>query len=218
MRKLPDHSEANSVSGIWFVFPDEVAIIKVWLSTMTGKEKVYANEALVYETRNIHKFATHYDIDYAGHQYEVEILTRNIMTFTIACNLFREGRLVGAQFCGLDSFGVFKVQPAPDTTEIQMRALSRYRSRAQVYLQEFDLQEARHQYEWILSVDDEDAEAHFYLACIASLEEDTDRAFHHLAQALHYGLSGLERIRSVDYLAYLRVQPAFERFCAEYAI
>lgn len=209
MKQLPDQSKANTANGIWFVFSDTEAIFKVWLSTLTGKEKVFANEELIYETRNITRLHTTYDLEYAGRPYELEIYTRSLLTMTIECNLFKAGRLVGSQICQINAMGLMDVDDSTDRVAPQKRAISRYRHQALVHLQGYDLAEARAQYEWVIQVDPKDAESHFYLACIASLEEEVPLAVKHLQMALELSLSGRERILSIDYLAYLRIQPEF---------
>lgn len=209
MKQLPDQPQANSAKGIWFVFPDSEAIFKVWLSTLTGKEKVFANEELIYETRNITRLHTIYDLEYGGKNYEVEIKTIALMLFTIECNLFREGRIIGAQLCKMNEMGLLQVDELVDREKPQARALSRYRSTAHRYLQEYDLAKAKAQYSWVTEVEPGDAESHFYLACIASLEENVSLALHHLEIALELVLNGRDRILSIDHLAYLRIQPEF---------
>jgi len=209
MKQLPDQPQANSAKGIWFVFPDSEAIFKVWLSMLTGKEKVFANDELIYQTRNITRLHTTYDLEYRGKAYELEIKTVSLMVYTIECNLFREGRIIGAQLCKINEMGLLRVDELVDREKPQARALSRYRSTAHQYLQEYDLAKAKAQYQWVTGVAPEDAESYFYLACIASLEEDVVQAIQHLETALNLSLNGQNRILSIDHLAYLRIQPEF---------
>jgi TM2 domain-containing membrane protein YozV len=53
---------------------------------------------------------------------------------------------------------------------------------------------------------------HFHLACVYSLMEDSARGFYHLERAVGHGFRELEKIKSEDTLAYLRIQPEFPLF------
>ena len=78
----------------------------------------------------------------------------------------------------------------------------------------YDYNGAIADFEKALEVRPDDLAVHFNLACAYSLTENADRAFHHLDRAVQLGFTDLDRIRTHDALAYLRVQPdyaAFER-------
>lgn len=218
MNNLPEQSTASTVNGIWFVFPEPHTIVRVWLSTMSGKEKVFANDDLIFETRNVTRLKTFYEIIHADCTYGLEIITRSMLSMQIECNLFKDGQLIGSQLCEMDVMGAMSVRELDDRATPLLRALSWYRSRAFGHLQEYDLAKAKKQYEWVLKAHPSDAESHFYLACIASLEEDTDRAIAHLETALAHQLSGRDRILSVDYLAFIRIRPEFVALREKYGL
>ncbi len=212
MKQFPTESTASSTSGITFVFHDEDAIIRVWLSTMTGKEKVFANEDLVLEKRNVTRFKTIDTFKYKGTPYEMEILTKMAMGYEIRCYILREGRVIGGQICEMDGMGTLNIFEDTDLDSARRRAVDRYRIAAYQQLQEYDLPEASQLTDQLLGANPHDAEGWLYRACIASLEERADDCYDALRQALEYGLTGKDRILTLDYLAYIRIHPDFQSF------
>lgn len=65
-----------------------------------------------------------------------------------------------------------------------------------------------------LEVEPRDIATHFNIACAYSINEETDKAFFHLDQAVANGFTDFKRIREHDKLAFLRIQDAYEDFKA----
>ncbi len=63
-----------------------------------------------------------------------------------------------------------------------------------------------------LAIDASDIAVHFNLACAYSINEKPDESFFHLSKAVEYGFADFEKIQTHDALAYLRIQPEFEKF------
>ncbi|MCB0587351.1 MAG: NINE protein [Phaeodactylibacter sp.] len=63
-----------------------------------------------------------------------------------------------------------------------------------------------------LDIEPNDVATHFNLACAYSLNEKTDKSFFHLDQAVANGFNDFQRIKEHDALAFLRIQPEFEKF------
>lgn len=63
-----------------------------------------------------------------------------------------------------------------------------------------------------LQIEDRDPAVHFNLACAYSLTEQKDLAYQHLSKAVQFGFKDLEKIKTHDALAFLRVQEDFETF------
>jgi len=215
MKQFPSESTASSTSGITYVFHDDEVIIRVWLSTMTGKEKVYANEDLVLEKRNVTRFKTVDTFQYKGVSYEMEILTKMSMGFEIRCFILKEGKVIGGQICEMDGMGNLSIFEDSNLKEAKKRAVDRYRMAAYKQLQEYDLPEAAQLVDQLLQANPQDPEGWLYRACIASLEERAHDCYDALGQALAYQLTGKDRILSMDYLAYIRIHPDFQSFREE---
>ena len=77
---------------------------------------------------------------------------------------------------------------------------------------EFDYQGAIQDFEKALEIAPKDVALHFNLACAYSLNENVEKAFHHLDKAVEYGFNDFERIKDHDALAFLRIHPDFEKF------
>jgi len=215
MKQFPTESTASTASGITFVFHDDHAIIRVWLSAMTGKEKVFANEDLVLEKRNVTRLKTADHFKYKGISYEMEILTKMGMGYEIRCYILREGIVIGGQVCEMDGMGTMTIVEETDLKDAQKRAEERYRMAAYKQLQEYDLPEATQLVAQLLRSNPRDPEGWLYRACIASLEERPDDCYDAIRQALAYELTGKDRILTLDYLAYIRIHPDFLSFREE---
>ena len=212
MKELPERSSSNMATGIWFVHEDEDVIIKVWLSTLSGKEKVFLNEKLVAETRNITQLTTLHEFSYRDNHFDVEIYASNLFLMTIECNIFKNGKLSKAFINRIDQNGAMVVSENSDPSRALEVNLSRFRKKGIKKLQEFDVKEAITDLKKTLAIEPEDAETFFHLACAYSLSEEKEVAYDHLAKAVNYGLKGKDRILTEDKLAFLRIQPEFETF------
>ncbi len=77
---------------------------------------------------------------------------------------------------------------------------------------EFDYEGAIEDFNKALEIDHSDASVHFNIACAYSLTEQKDKAFQHLSHAVANGFKDVEKIKTHDALAYIRVQDEFEPF------
>ncbi|MFK7948470.1 MAG: NINE protein [Saprospiraceae bacterium] len=77
---------------------------------------------------------------------------------------------------------------------------------------DYDFRGAIQSYLKSLKIQAHDPQINFNLACLYSLEENTQAAFMHLQRAVEQGYSNFDKVRTHDHLAYLRTQPQFESF------
>lgn len=89
-----------------------------------------------------------------------------------------------------------------------------FRKSADRKFEEYDLEGALEDYAKATEITPADKEMHFNLACIHSLKENTEKSLHHLEKAIDLGFKDMERIKTVDELAYLRIQPEYDAFVA----
>ncbi len=212
MKNLPSSSTTSVVSGIWFVHREPEVILRVWLSTLNGKEKVYANDEVITEKRNITRLTTLHQFDYQGSAFDLEIYASNLMLMELECNFFREGKLVSAQVNKYLPNGNYEIRDNQDHQVIIQRALERFKQSGIKELNQYDLPAARSYFNKTLTILPDHAETYFLLACIDSLEEQKADAFSKLEKAIELDLTGRDRILKEDKLAYLRIQPEFEAF------
>ena len=89
-----------------------------------------------------------------------------------------------------------------------------FRKSADEKFKEFDLEGALDDYKKAEEISAPDKNVHFNKACIYSLLENKEKSFYHLQKAVELGLKNPEKIDTVDELAYLRIQPEFDKFKA----
>ncbi len=77
---------------------------------------------------------------------------------------------------------------------------------------DYDYDGAIADFEKALEIDPNDVAVHFNLACAYSLNENIDKSFYHLDQAVAHGFDDFNRIKEHDALAFLRIQDRFEEF------
>jgi len=87
-----------------------------------------------------------------------------------------------------------------------------FRKSAQQKYKEYDLTGALEDYKQSMEISELDAKGYFDMACIYSLMEQTDESLKHLSIAVSKGFNNFEKIKTVDELAYVRIQEAFETF------
>lgn len=85
---LPEKSQTSLTKGLWFVHDDEVNSIKIFGSN-TGKEKIYLNEELVSEQRNVNLKSEHQFQDKQGNIYEVKFITTNLVKGEMDCLIYK---------------------------------------------------------------------------------------------------------------------------------
>ncbi len=76
----------------------------------------------------------------------------------------------------------------------------------------FELEGAEKDLLEAVKINSRDAETHYTLAAIYSLNEKKDKAYHHLSQAVELGMQNLERVNTEDAFAYLRIQEDFDAY------
>ena len=76
----------------------------------------------------------------------------------------------------------------------------------------YDFKGAIQSYIQSLKIQPNDPQINFNLACLYSLEEDTNSAFIHLQRAVEQGYSDFDKIKTHDHLAFLRMNPKFDGF------
>jgi len=63
-----------------------------------------------------------------------------------------------------------------------------------------------------MKINDQDIDTHYTLASIYSLNENKDKAYYHLQEAVQLGMKNLEKVNTDDALAFLRIQDDFDEF------
>jgi|AntRauTorckE5430_2_1112549.scaffolds.fasta_scaffold02185_4 TM2 domain-containing membrane protein YozV len=87
-----------------------------------------------------------------------------------------------------------------------------YKTEGTELYRDFDFQGAIAAYLKSLRVEQYDPQINFNLACLYSLEENSQAAFMHLQKAVEQSYANYDKIRTHDHLAFLRTQPEFEAF------
>ncbi len=77
---------------------------------------------------------------------------------------------------------------------------------------DFELEDAIEDFKKGLEINPRDVALHFNIACAYSLTEQVDLAYAHLDKAVALGFTDLDRIRTHDDLAFVRIQPQFDAF------
>lgn len=98
-------SQGSIFKGIWFVFNDNENTIKVWGSGTSGKEKVYLNDKLVSEKRNLKMNSQHTFSDSNQTNYVVKTINTNIMKGVLECQLYKNGEVLKKYECRFDLKG-----------------------------------------------------------------------------------------------------------------
>lgn len=79
---------------------------------------------------------------------------------------------------------------------------------------DYDFKGAIEDFKKSLGVRPNNAATHFNMACAYSMTEQADEAFFHLDKSIQLGFTEVEKIRTLDSLAFLRVQPEYDGFKA----
>ncbi|MDA8692588.1 TM2 domain-containing protein [Saprospiraceae bacterium] len=77
---------------------------------------------------------------------------------------------------------------------------------------EYDFEGAEKDYNQALKLTRGSKELYFKMACIQSLLENKEKAFAYIADSVRLGFKDFQKIKTIDDLAYLRIQPEFEAF------
>lgn len=110
-------------------------------------------------------------------------------------------------------------QQAPPSPTPRPKRKPRSSSKANPYknsgvkkFKDYDYEGAIEDFEKALQINEDDISVHFNLACAYSLMEDKNKSMYHLDNAVSLGFKDLEKIKTHDALAYLRIQDEFEAF------
>lgn len=87
-----------------------------------------------------------------------------------------------------------------------------FRKSADQKFKDYDLEAALADYEKSAEISKPDKQMYFNMACIYSLLEKTDLSLSHLEKAMDLGYKDVEKIKTADELAYLRIQPEYQAF------
>ncbi|AXG72058.1 hypothetical protein KORDIASMS9_04320 [Kordia sp. SMS9] len=90
---LPTTSQGSIAKGIWLVHNDGVNTIRFFGSN-TGKEKVFLNEELVSERRNLKLQSVHEFQDDRGNNYEIRFTTTSIFKGSMLCSIYKNTELI----------------------------------------------------------------------------------------------------------------------------
>ena len=77
---------------------------------------------------------------------------------------------------------------------------------------DYDYEGAIEDFQKALEVDKRDIASHFNIACAYSLTEQPRKAIEHLHLAVQNGFADFQKIKTHDDLAFVRIQPEFEKF------
>jgi hypothetical protein len=92
---VPSTPSASALGGLWFVFQHAGNRFALWISSITGKEELYLNDALVAVKRKIALTSVH-EIALNGSMYSLELSTRNMRRGFFQCVLRENGLPVAA--------------------------------------------------------------------------------------------------------------------------
>lgn len=77
---------------------------------------------------------------------------------------------------------------------------------------DYDVNGAIEDFTKALEIQPNDISTHFNLACAYSITEQKEKSFYHLDKSVALGFRDLEKIKTHEHLAFIRVQPEFEAF------
>ena len=100
------------------------------------------------------------------------------------------------------------------STQKNIKRVNPYKNTGVNKYKEYDIEGAIADFEKGLKIEPNDVSLHFNLACGYSMQEEKDKALHHLNMAIRNGYNDVEKIKTHDDLAFLRIQPEFEKFAA----
>lgn len=95
-------------------------------------------------------------------------------------------------------------KPRPKPNPYKTSGVAKYK--------DFDYDGAIEDFKKAIEIDGTDIPTHFNLACAYSLTEEKDLAYKHIDRAVSLGFKDLEKIKTHDAFAYIRIQEDFEAF------
>jgi hypothetical protein len=95
---LSDTSKASFAGGFWFVFHDGGRTIRAWGSTFSGLERIYVDNAIVSEGRNLKREGIHqFSIDGVG--YSITFRASSVLKGPLVCRLEKNGLVIKSLSC-----------------------------------------------------------------------------------------------------------------------
>lgn len=95
-------------------------------------------------------------------------------------------------------------KPRPKPNPYKTSGVAKYK--------DFDYDGAIEDFKKAIEIDGTDIPTHFNLACAYSLTEEKELAYKHIDRAVSLGFKDLEKIKTHDAFAYIRIQDDFEAF------
>jgi|SRR5690554_271536 len=86
---IPKKTQASLRKGNWLIHEDGDNVIQIWTSNLSGKEKVFVNNELISEKRNLKKEAFHEFSDEQGVKYKVLFKTTSVSKGSSTCLIIR---------------------------------------------------------------------------------------------------------------------------------
>ena len=87
---IPSESTVSLKEGVWLIHNDGINTIQYWASLINGKEKIYLNDKLIHDTRNLKRNKVHYFTDDNKNEYEIMVsmksMTKGILEFEFKQN------------------------------------------------------------------------------------------------------------------------------------
>lgn len=100
------------------------------------------------------------------------------------------------------------------STKRSVKRVNPYKNTGVNKYKDYDIEGAIDDFQKGLKIEPNDISLHFNLACAYSMQEEKDKSLHHLNKAIQNGYKDADKIKSHDDLAFLRIQPEFEKFQA----
>ena len=87
-------SSVTFANGYWFICEDGPHQIAVFSSAWSGKQKVYFDDTIVAEGRNLTSFNSRLTFDIGDDHYEVRYLLTSVLKAEIECWVFKNEQVV----------------------------------------------------------------------------------------------------------------------------
>ncbi len=96
MNELPLESKRSFRGGVWFVFNHKNEIIRLWLSSLNGQEKIYFNAEIVIESKSFTKTKVSHEFTRSnGDVYALNLKLKVVKrAVTTICTLVFNGEAV----------------------------------------------------------------------------------------------------------------------------
>jgi tetratricopeptide (TPR) repeat protein len=164
-----------------------------------GEETVILNGKLVSKQSSIRGLHHHFSIVEDGNLARYVLTTKVNEWMMVELDLRRNGELIYENILVRNG----SKPKSPPNKDKQLGIIA---------LNEYDLDLAIAHFEKALDLAPEDSEIYFHIACAYSVKENALEGFKALKHSIHFKLADPEIILNHEFLAYLRIHPAFEDF------